>query len=328
MTLHLTAADIRALATDVIAMSAVERGFALEADGGAALPVRTDVDSGSGFFRTMPAVLGERMGCKIMTLVRGVGNRYLVLLFDVASGALLATLDGSDVTKIRTVATTTAAAEAMLPEPPTSVAVLGTGFEAMGHIEFLARRWPLRSVVAYSRDASNRERFAERVGSQFGVEARAAGTAEDAVRTSNVVLLATKSRVPVVDGGAFLPGSTVLSIGSTRLDLRELDRAAFARAAVVVVDALEQVADHSGDVVEALATEAIGPAHFLAMSELLPGRSPMPAPSMDRDLHVLKTAGTALQDLALADALYSAALEAGVGRDIGSLSELVTSGGG
>jgi alanine dehydrogenase len=328
MTIHLSSADVRALADDALAIDAVRRGFAIEAAGDAVLPVRIDVNSSRGFFRTMPAVLGDRMGCKIMTLVRGSGNHYLVLLFDVESGALLATVDGSDITKIRTVATTTLAAEAMLTELPDSLSLLGTGFEARGHLEFLARRWPLGTVHVYSRNPENRERFAAEMSTHLGIDVKATTTAEDAAAQSQVVLLATKSPTAVVDGNAFLPGSTVLSIGSTRLDLRELDRAAFARAAVVVVDALDQVTDHSGDVVEALATGAMSSDGLLPMGLLLSGAAVMPPLSEARDLNVLKTAGTALQDLALADAVYAAALAQGAGRDLGTIAEIVTAGGG
>ena len=129
-----------------IAIRAVAAGFDAEADGKTQLPPRIDTPTGSGFIRVMPAVLDDVMGLKVMTLVEGLGNRYLVLLYDVKTGGLIALFDADELTRVRTAAVTALAGQAMVKAPPASLGLIGTGFEAVGHLRMLAGVWPLKNV--------------------------------------------------------------------------------------------------------------------------------------------------------------------------------------
>src|SRR5262249_38257604 len=124
---------------------------------------------------------------------------------------------------------------------------------------------------------------------------------------------------PVVDGRAFPPGAVVLSIGSTRPDLRELDRGSLQRAAVLVVDDVRQVSAESGDVIDGLASGALAPDRIVPMARV---DAPPPAGGAGGGLRVFKPVGTALQDLSLAVALIDAARAAGRGRELGELTRL------
>lgn len=322
MALLLTSDDVRTLGSHQLALEAMRETFRSEAAGGARLPMRLDADSGAGFIRVMPAVLDRTMGLKVMTLVTGLGTRYLILLYAVDSGELLALLDADEVTRVRTAATTALAALHMVPEPPEELAVIGTGFEAQGHLEFFAELWPLRRVMVYSRSRENREQLADKLGPQLGLEIVPAPSMEAAVAETATVLLATKSSAPVVDGAAFAPGTVVLSIGSTRPDLRELDSETVRRAEWVVVDAVDQVLSESGDIIEAVAQGVLDRERMIPLAELCARRDVLPRPSGTRDLSVFKSAGTALQDLGLAGKLYQRARELGTGTEIGDVPRL------
>lgn len=323
MTRLLSSDDVAELITDQLALDAVRQGFRSDAKGRTELPMRLDASSPTGFFRVMPAVLDGVMGCKIMTLVRGVGTRYLILLYDVEDGSCLALIDADLVTKVRTAATTALAGLHTVAQPPKGLAVVGTGFEARGHLAFLARLWPIERVWVHSRSPENRRDFARVMGDQLGLDVRPTGTVGETVGAATTVLLATKSTTPVLDGAALQPGTVVLSIGSTRPDLRELDIASQARTATMVVDAVEQVLSESGDIRAArdagVLTEDVMPlATLVAGDRVLPA----PSPGAQRDVTLFKSAGTALQDLALARALYRRAEETGLGEDVGDVSQL------
>ena len=322
MALLLTSEDVARLVTDQLALDAVAAGFAAERDGATHLPVRLDTDSPTGFLRVMPAVLDDVMGLKVMTLVRGLGTRYLVLLYGVDNGGLRALVDADLVTKTRTAATTALAGQQLVAEAPESLAVIGTGFEARGHLAFLARMWGLRRAVAYSRSEANRRSFAEDMTAELDLDVVAAGSSREALASSHTVLLATKSPEPVIDGRDLRSGSVVLSIGSTRPDLRELDRESLRRARVLVVDALEQVTHESGDIIDALEHDAIARERIVTLATVCADGAPPPGDDGDRDVVVFKSAGTALQDLALARRLYERACAEDVGRDVGTVTGL------
>lgn len=323
MTLLLGSVDVAALVTDELALAAMRAGFEAEAKGQTLAPVRLDAPTPTGFLRVMPAVLERSMGLKVMTLVEELGTRYAVLLCSVETGELQAIIEADELTRVRTAATTALAAQAMVPAAPRHLSVVGTGFEARGHVAFLAGLWPLEEVAVYSRSPGNRELFAHEVGARLGIPVTPCSTVQEAQAGADTVLLATKSRQPVVDGAAFRPGAVVLSIGSTRPDLRELDRATLARATTLVVDAAEQVRHDSGDIIDALGTAALSPERILELAELCLSPEALPRDADgERDLLVFKSVGTALQDLALARCVYERALTHGRGRDIGDVAGL------
>jgi Transposase/Ornithine cyclodeaminase/mu-crystallin family len=142
-----------------------------------------------------------------------------------------------------------------------------------------------------------------------------------ALRDQGVVVLATKALEPVVDGEEFAAGGVVLSIGSTRFDLRELDRATFARAATVVADNPVQLATESGDVAEALRSGALSRRHIVALASVCAGDVRLRR-TEDRDLLVFKSVGTALQDLAIARVVFEDAVKHGYGTELGELARV------
>ena len=302
-------------------LDAMRECFLAEAQGKTKLPHRIDTPSGHGFLRVMPAVFDDVMGLKVMTLVEGVGNRYLVLLYESATGALVAQFDADELTRIRTAATTALAGSLMCKTAASEIALIGTGFEAVGHLRMFAHMWPLKTVYAYSPNKERREKFAADMSAELNLKVVACEASREALAGRACVVLATKAKTPVIDGADFAPGAVVLSIGSTRLDLRELDDTTLARAAVVVVDDTGAVLGESADIAENIANGNLTKELLLPLATLVNGGA-LPALGLKRDLHVLKTVGTALQDLAMARAVYRSPETRERARDIGNVLTL------
>lgn len=319
MTLHLDSSVIRQLCDEQTAYDAAQLALDSQRQGRFKLPTRLDVNVPTGFFRTMPAALGDYMGAKIMTLAKGVGNRYLLLVYLQETGELLATLDASEVTRLRTAATTALAGALLDPEDNSVLGMVGTGFEAEGHLRAFAQLWPLEKVRVFSRSEDKRREFADRLGQELGLEIEPVDDVAEVTSVCPVTILCTKASTPVVDGSTFPPGAIVLSIGSTRPDLRELDDATFARARAVLVDDPASVLAESGDVASAINAGAISPDLLVSMADWTEGSG---VEEGARDLLVFKSVGTALQDLALAAVLIKNATERGLGRDLGDITEL------
>jgi ornithine cyclodeaminase/alanine dehydrogenase-like protein (mu-crystallin family) len=321
MTLFLDSADIRALASEALCERAAWAAVQAESSGRSKLAPRIDLSSEYGFLRVMPAVLGEVMGLKIMTLAEGVGNRYLVLLHDAATGALRGAFDADELTRLRTSAFTVEAAKLMVAEPPRRMAVIGSGYEADGHLRALARIWQFESVAVFSPSAARRDAFVARVSQDLGIKVTGEDSCRAAVSDVDVVMLATKSRTPVLDGSHLRAGAVVLSIGSTRPNLRELDAATMRRTGTLVVDDPAQVMTESGDVIAGLADGDLGQDQVVSVAAVASDASILRRTG-GRDLLTFKSVGTALQDLALAELLLAAAEEQGRGRSLGELTAL------
>lgn len=318
MTRFLGAADIVELATYDLVMAAAKDAAAADAKGRAVAPPRLDVDLPRGFLRVMPGALGDLMGVKVMTNVEGVGNRYLLLLYRQSDGELLAILDADEVTRLRTAGTTALAATMLQPVPQTELALVGSGFEATGHLRALARMWPLAGVTVYSPSDERRGAFAERMSRELSIEVVPVASCAEACAAADTILLATKATDPVLDGATLRPGAVVLSIGSTRPALRELDRATLSRTSTLLVDDVRSVIEESGDIIDALEHGAIAPERLVSMGAFV--REGRLRPDAVRDLLTFKSVGTIVQDLALAGTLVETA--DGAGRELGELTRL------
>jgi ornithine cyclodeaminase/alanine dehydrogenase len=321
LTLFIGPESLNGNISQALALVAMEEAFVAEAAGATRLPARIDIPSGDGFIRVMPGVLGDVMGLKVMTLAERVGTRYFVLLYDVKSGALLAIFDADELTRYRTAATTALAARLVVDHPPRRLGMLGSGFEAVGELRALASLWPLEEVVVFSPTPERRKNFADVMHDELGLTVRSVDSCVEAIEGQPVVVLATKSTKPVIDGAAISRHCVVLSIGSTRLDLRELDRATFARAGTVVGDDVEQLQLESGDVADAVESGALAADRLVALSSLCTGHASASTDG-EHDLLVFKSVGTALQDLAIARAAYRDALDRGYGEQLGELATL------
>lgn len=321
MSLFLDAADIKALASEDVCENAAWAAIRAESSGRTRLPARIDVPSENGFLRVMPAVLGPVMGLKVMTLAEGIGNRYLVLLYDSASGDLRGALDADELTRLRTSAFTATAAKLMVDGSPRALGLIGSGFEADAHLRALCRLWSFESVTVFSPSTARREAFVARQSSELGIKIASVGSPAAAVATADLVMIATKSKVPVLDGDRVAEGAVVLSVGSTRPNLRELDAATMRRSGTLVVDDPVQVQAESGDIIAGLAEGDLAADRVVSVAAVSQ-RPELLRREPGRDLLTFKSVGTALQDLALAELLLQRAVEVGAGRELGELAAL------
>src|SRR5438034_10728724 len=111
MALLLTEADVTALLPMSLALEAVEEVFRWQGEGKLVNRPRVRLPVPGGLLHVMPAALPEAhvMGLKAYATVRG-GNKFVVLLFSAASGALLAGREADGIGEMRTGTATAVAA--------------------------------------------------------------------------------------------------------------------------------------------------------------------------------------------------------------------------
>src|SRR5206468_4522003 len=132
---------------------------------------------------------------------------------------------------------------------------------------------------------ANAECFAKEIGAR-------AMPAEAAVRGADVVVTATNSNTPVLEGSWLKPGCHVNAVGACRPDWRELDDEAMRN--VVFVDSREAALKESGDVILS------GAKVYAELGEALVGK----VPSRANETTVFKSLGMAVEDIAAATLVY------------------------
>ena len=262
-------------------------------------PLRSvmELPSERGFLFLKPALTGDTLATKLITLMPGNAARGLptllatIVLMDPATGRTLAVMDGAWITALRTAAVSAIGADALTAPGPKIVALLGSGTLARSHALALRAVRPVAEIRVWSRDPANVARCAAEVR---GV---ACASAEQAVRGADIVCTVTGATEPVLEGAWLAPGVFVAAVGAPRPDWRELDDAAMRN--VVVVDRRESAAEESGDVILSGATV------YAELGEILAGTRPRPAPGATL---IFKALGQAVEDAVAARFVYQAAL--------------------
>ena len=147
-------------------------------------------------------------------------NCSLDLLYDINSGDLLAVIHDAYLQKMRVQATNAIAARYMAWEEASTMALIGTGWQATAAIEAMRFVRPIRTVNVYSRSAENRRRFVERMHARHGhLEIRDCVAPEKAVTGSDIVVAATNSKVPVCKGDWIEKGMHLTGVLPNEFDL-------------------------------------------------------------------------------------------------------------
>src|SRR5262249_18288261 len=152
-----------------------------------------------------------------------------ILLFEPATGALLAIMDGRLVTEMRTAAVSAAAARTLARAGAGDLALLGSGVQAKSHLEAFRCVRRLRRARGWSPTREPPETFGGEESARHALPVAAVEAAEAAVRDADLVVVATSSRTPVLRGAWLAPGAHVTGIGAFRPDWRELDGEAVRR---------------------------------------------------------------------------------------------------
>ncbi len=324
MALLLRESDVRALLPMHDAIELMAGALRAFSAGDVVQPVRQAVlvEPHAGYLGLMPAYLktAGAVGAKAVTFYpRNAAHdlpthQAVVLLWDAATGELLALLDGRLITEVRTAATSAAAARVLARPDAHTLALLGAGVQARSHLEAIRLVKSLRAVRVWSRTAAGAHRLAAEMQSRVGLPIAVCATAEAAVRGADLIVTATSSATPVLRGEWIDEGAHVTAVGAPRPDWRELDTEAVRRARIFVDSRAGALAE-SGDVLLAIKERAIAPDHILAeIGEVLAGT--VRGRQTESDVTLFKSLGMAVEDVAAAHFVYARAREKGMGQEI------------
>ena len=325
--LILSQADVQRLLPMQECIDVMASTLATLARGDAVLPLRTviRVPNGRNAFAVMPAYLGEpkTIGAKIITVYPGnPGTQYdshqgAVLLFDASNGSLVAVLDATAVTTIRTAAVSAVATRLLARENAAELAILGAGVQGHAHLEAIHAVRPLSKLRVWSRDRGHADALARVAVERFGIDASVAPTAEDAVHASSIVCTTTAATEPVLHGAWLAEGAHVNAVGASTPNAREVDTETVVRSRLYV-DRRESALNEPGDILVPLRNGEITPAHILGeIGELLIDRAR--GRETERDITMFKSLGLAVEDLGAASHVYAKAIgeRAGVSVELG-----------
>ena len=322
--LVLSERDVQKLLNIEELIQALEQAHIQYSTGKAVMPVRLVVPLPQihGRITSMPGYLRQdkALGMKVVTYFQNNPKQDLpailatIMLFSAETGKLIAVIDGSFITAIRT-ACASAMATKGLANPSTPVAgILGAGVQARAHIQALCRVKKLQRIKIYSPLGISAERVRQELESEVGVDIEVVSSAEDTVRGADLVVTVTTAKEPVLELEWLKPGAHINAVGSHRPDLREIDGTTLARSKVVV-DSREAVMAECGDILLAIKEKSITENSIHAeIGEVLAGTKP--GRTSADEITLYKSVGIAIQDVAAAHLIYHKALEKKIGTEV------------
>ena len=326
MSLLLSDADVRRAVNYSELADGIETALKVQAESAAIVPPRMNLERAATWLRVMPAIVPSAnvMGLKVFHGVENSSPRYLILLYSISDGALLAAVDACYLTAARTAAASAVASRYLAPQGQVRLGVIGSGLEAETHVKAVCAVSEVTSIKVFSPNEGRRQAFAERMAAALSIPVTAVHSAQAAVADVEHAIAATNTGPAMTvacSAGWFSPGQHLTSIGSTNQRLRELDTDIFLRADVVVLDAdPEQIAEESGDLIQLHAEgKSLSPERTRTLPDLISGAGA--GRENDAQFTLYKSVGTALQDVIAADLVYRRARELGLGFDVPDLCQ-------
>ena len=315
MALFLTENDVKQVLTATMALEAVESAHRDLALGQAQDTPRARTRLPQTVLHILQGALPAQgvLGYKAYTSNRS-GNRFLVHLFDAATGGLLAIIEADYMGMIRTGAASGVAAR-WLARPDAKVAgVFGAGWQAEGHVRAICAALPLAQVKVFSRRADRLAAFCLRLSEQTGVAVVPAASAEETVRGSDLVGTVTTAAQPLFDADWLEPGAHVNAAGSNALIRQELSEAALRRASLIAVDAVPTALAEAGDLLPLLEKGRLHSRQLVELGDVIVGRHA--GRTSAEQITVFESQGMAIQDLAVGLRVLAAARERGLGIEL------------
>ncbi len=251
----ISAKDLKNLLPFDECVEAMEEAMLATHLGTISIPPRsiTPLIDGSAFLGLMPGSSSDiaTYGVKVVNLHPNNRNtptpviQGFVTLFDHEDGRILALVEGAEITRIRTAASTALATRLLARPGSRTCGILGTGAQASAHIHALRSVLPIEEYRVWGRDENKAKSFASHMASETGYAISAVKSAEEAA-ASDVVCCVTSSPEPILKGAWISPGTHVNLVGAHSLSTREADTDLVVKAQLYV-DSMESCRNEGGD---------------------------------------------------------------------------------
>ena len=190
---------------------------------------------------------------------------------DDETGELLAMMNASAITAIRTAAVSGVATDLLARVAACDLAIIGSGVQARSHLVAMSHVRNIKRCRIASRHIEHARSFAEEMREDFSFALEPVETVEEALEGADLIVSATTAVEPIVRREWISAGAHLNLVGSSTPNTREVDSETMA-AASLFVDRRESTINEAGDYLFAVREGVIGPNHIRAeIGEVLKG---------------------------------------------------------
>jgi len=248
-------------------------------------------------------VLEGAYGVKLISLfpdnpAKGLSSHIgAMVLFDPETGAPSAIVDADALTAIRTAAASAVATRTLARPDATTLAIIGTGEQAVSHIEAIRTVRDIRCIRIAGRTAERAQKFVQSLPS--GIPAIACKNAQDAVQGADIICTVTSSPTPVLQGDWVPAGAHINAVGASVPSVQEIDQSVLLKSALFT-DYRPSALAQAREIMDAISEGKMALEDILGeIGEVLSGATQGRRGADDITLY--RSLGIAAQDLVCAD---------------------------
>ena len=323
MTLLLTGSDVKQALSMEEAIDLVEQGFVEFGKGAVDMPQRPVimVPEHEGFCTFMPAFIHE-MGAlvvKTVTVFKGNPDKGLptifgtIVLLDSETGYALSVMDAGHLTALRTGAASGVATKYLATAGARVVGIIGAGTQGKTQLEAMCAVRDIAEVRVFDIDQARAETFVKQLADLGSLprDIRVVSSVKELLGEADIVVTASTSATPVLDGDDLKPGTHINNVGSHAPAVRELDTKTVVRSRIVC-DSVDACLAEAGDLLIPMQEGAIDESSIYGgLAQVISGE--LEGRRDDEEITLYKSVGLAFQDAVVAANAYEKALEMRLG---------------
>jgi ornithine cyclodeaminase/alanine dehydrogenase len=237
-----------------------------------------------------------------------------ILLNDPQTGALLAIMEGTVPTAMRTGAASGVATKYLARKDAKTVAIFGAGVQGRTQLVAVCEVRDIEKAKVYDVYAEGAKRYCEEMSNVLGLDVVSTDNAKDAIEGSDIICTATTAKDPLFKGEWLKKGVHINAIGGHNPNLREIDDATV-KNAKIVIDSKESVlkeAGGAGEIVIPLSKGVISESDIIELSEVVTGKKLGRISETEKT--IFKAVGLGIEDVSIAKKIYELAQQKGVGK--------------
>lgn len=296
----------------------IEESMKFYESGNFEMPTRMHLNYDDNTLLLMPCSAKNKVGTKLLTLTPNNKNRKMpviqgcFILNDTETGEILAIIDGSSLTALRTGAVGAAGIRNITDENISSVGVVGAGVQGYHQALCASGVRELDSICVFDTDPRKMEEFEEKLSNKKDLKITKSDSVEELLNLSDVIITATPSNEPVLpDEKKMIENKHFIGIGSYKPEMREFPEAVYRKIDKVFIDTYDAI-EETGDIIYPLEKGWIDRSQIYTLGKLLNGDIEVDL----TDTTFFKTVGMALFDLVTANLIYEKAEGTDIGTEI------------
>jgi ornithine cyclodeaminase len=236
-------------------------------------------------------------------------------VLEASTGRIIALLEGSTLTAIRTGAASGAATDLLARPDSKTAAIFGAGVQGRTQLEAICAVREIETVWIVDPDSEKAHTFVDDLAGHENIptDLRVTTDPEEAASLADIICTATTSLVPVYPVEAIRPGTHINGVGSYTLEMIENPPEIYSRACAFV-DSREAVLAEAGETVAAVNRKLLFSEELAELGEVILGERP--GRISEKQITFFKSVGVAVQDALAAQHALQNALEMGLGQRV------------